>query len=243
MDSGDSSDRLFSPKKTAPSGNRFNFNAFAEIKSHSSLLYNERLAILWYLLDMDSIIMNESYSKDSVLKVKSKLYQIWKNIRTIVRNSIQVRRALNLETKEDGVYTVDVAFDIINKMFIYCENDRKIGFTYQRLYIMADHLNRIELIIRDVLQYFQYFIRAEFKQMPDILQAADNYKKYADKLTIQQLQEIIGKHNKIDFEGLGVVRDFNDYDDDTNKLDDNVSDDDKQIAAAEEALNIDEDEE
>lgn len=239
----DDNERLFQPKKTAPAGKRFNFNAFAEIRSHSSLLYNERVAILFYMLDMDSLSMNMNYSKENVIKVKGTLYQIWKNIRTLVRNSIQVRRALNLETKDEGVYTIDVGFDIVNKMFIYCENDTKMGFTYQRLYIMADHLNRIELIIRDVLQYFQYFIRAEFKQLPDILQAAENYKKYADKLTVEQLKEIIGKRNKIDFEGLGIVYDnTDDYNTPTTDAD-TVTDEDRQISEAETDLNIKDDEE
>jgi len=226
-------EKLFSSDKTAPAGRRLNFNNFSEIKSHSSLLFNERLAILFYMLDMDSILMNEVYTKEAVVKVRARLYQIWKNIRTITRNSLPCRRALNLETKEKGVYTIDVAFDIVNRMFIYCENDKKLGFTYQRLYLMAEHLNRVELIIRDVLQYFQYFIRAEYKQLPDILQASETYKRYADKLTVDQLREVVGKRNKVDFEGLGLVNEMNDYDD---VIDNDLTEDDLELADAEKVL-------
>ena len=36
----------------------YKFNTFQEIKSHSSILYNERMAILFYMLDLQGIEMN-----------------------------------------------------------------------------------------------------------------------------------------------------------------------------------------
>jgi hypothetical protein len=220
-------DQLFSTKRVArPGGNVY----FDKVNSHAADLYNERLAILWYMLDMDSILLNQTYSKEQYAKTKSILFQLWKNIRTLVRNNIHCRRILGLETKEPGVYTIDVAFNAVDSMYLWCENDRKEGFTYQRLYIMAEHLNRIELILRDVLQYFQYFMRTEYKQLPDILQAAETYKQYADKLTVEQLKEIIGKRNKIDFEGLGLV--FED-DETAMMMDDDMTDEDEEIIEAE----------
>lgn len=195
--------------KSVPSG--YKFNAFKEIKSHSSVLYNERLAILFYVLDMDSIALNSHPNKEMMFKVKGTLYQIWKNVRCLIRSNFYCRKVLNLETKDKGVYTVDVAFDAVERMIIYCDNNRippaKNAWTERNLYIIVDHLNKIEIIMRDILQYFQYFIRAEFKQMPDILQAAEDYKKYADKLTIEQLKEVVGKNNKLDFDSLGVMTD------------------------------------
>lgn len=223
-------DQLFSNKRVArPGGNVY----FDKVNSHAADLYNERLAILWYMLDMDSILLNQTYSKEQLSKTKSILFQLWKNIRTLVRNNLHCRRVLNLETKEPGVYTVDVAFNVVDKMYMWCENDKKEGFTYQRLYIMTEHLNRIELILRDVLQYFQYFMRTEYKQLPDILQAAETYKQYADKITVEQLKEIIGKRNKIDFEGLGLV-----FEDDEAAMmtDDDITAEDEEIQEAEEAL-------
>jgi hypothetical protein len=44
----------------------FKFNSFEEIKSHSSILYNERMAILFYMLDMKSISMNTNYYKANI---------------------------------------------------------------------------------------------------------------------------------------------------------------------------------
>jgi hypothetical protein len=221
-------DPLFNVKRVAKPGGGVYFD---KVNSHAADLYNERLAILWYMLDMDSILLNQTYSKEQLSKTKAILYQIWKNIRTLVRNNIHCRRVLNLDTKEPGVYTVDVAFNLVDRMYIWCENDQKYGFTYQRLYIMADHINRVELMLRDILQYFQYFMRTEYKQMPDILQAAETYKQYADKITVEQLKEIIGKHNRIDFEGLGLI-----FDEDELAVDDELTEEDSEINDAEELL-------
>lgn len=222
-------DPLFTTKRVARPGGGVYFD---KVNSHAADLYNERLAILWYMLDMDSILLNQTYSKEQLSKTKSILFQIWKNIRTLVRNNIHCRRVLNLDTRETGVYTVDVAFSMVDRMYLWCENDKKIGFTYQRLYVMADHLNRIELLLRDTLQYFQYFMRTEYKQMPDILQAAETYKQYADKLTVEQLKEVIGKKNKIDFEGLGLILE----EDESAILDDEPSVEDEDIIEAEEFI-------
>lgn len=226
-------DQLFNTKRVARPGQGVYFD---KVNSHAADLYNERLAIMFYMLDMDMILLNQNHAKDQLAKCKGILFQIWKNIRTLVRNNIHCRRVLNIDTKEPGVYTVDVAFDIVNKMYFWCESDKKEGFTYQKLYIMTDHLNRIELLIRDLLQYFQYFMRTEYKQMPDILQAGENYKQFADKLTVEQLQEVIGKRNKIDFEGLGLVFE----DDDTGEDDGDFNDDEDDIADAEEIIKEDE---
>jgi hypothetical protein len=204
-------DQLFSAKRVAKPGGGVYFD---KVQSHAADLFNERLAILFYMLDMDMILLNQNHAKEQLAKVKSILFQIWKNVRTLVRNNVHCRRTLTLDTKEPGVYTLDVAFDLLDKMYIYCEVDKREGFTYQKLYIMTDHLNRIEEMLRDVLQYFQYFMRTEYKQLPDILQAAETYKQYADKLTVDQLREIIGKKNKIDFEGMGLVLEEEDFEPD-----------------------------
>ena len=219
--------QLFGVKRVAkPGGGAY----FDKVNSHAADLYNERLAILWYMLDMDSILLNQNYAKEQFSKTKAIMFQIWKNIRTLVRNNLHCRRVMNLDTKEPGAYTVDVAFSIVDRMYIWCENDRKDGFTYQKLWIMTEHLNRIELMLRDILQYFQYFMRTEYKQMPDILQAAETYKQYADKLTVEQLREVIGKSNKIDFEGLGLILE----EDEAALIDDELTDDDAAINEAEE---------
>jgi hypothetical protein len=181
----------------------YKFNTFTEIKSHSSILFNERLAILFYILDMKSIDLNANYRVEDALMVKSVLTQIYKNMRTLLRNNPTVRATLNLETKEEGVYTTDVAINLIDRMMQYCEG---FGYTTKRLYILTQELNKFEMLIKDVLQYFHYFIRPDFRQKPDIELATEKYKEIADKRTIDELRAIVGKRHRIDFEGLGSQR-------------------------------------
>jgi hypothetical protein len=181
----------------------YKFNTFNEIKSHSSILYNERMAILFYLLDMKSINLNSGYQINDMLEVKSILTQIYKNVRTLLRNNPTVRATLNLETKDMGVYTTDIAFDMIEKMVRYCE---AYGYTTKRIYIITQELNKVEMLLKDVLQYFHYFIRPDFRQKPDIELATEGYKEIADKKTVQELKQIVGKRHSIDFQSLGTKR-------------------------------------
>lgn len=181
----------------------YKFNSFQEIKSHSSILYNERLAILFYLLDMKSINMNTHYRVNDLLEVKSVILQIYKNIRTLIRNNPTVRATLNLETKDPGIYTTDIAIGIIDKMIKWSEVN---GYTFKNIYIIVNEINKIEMVLKDVLQYFHYFIRPDFRQKPDIEIATEKYKEIADKKTVEELKEIAGKRHKIDFEGLGTKR-------------------------------------
>jgi len=208
-----------------PPAASFKFNAFQEIKSHSSILFNERLAILFYMLDLASIELNTSYQVKDVLKVRSLLLQIYKNIRTLIRNNPTMRATLHLETKDEGIYTMDVALGLIDKMIIYCESK---GYTSKKIYIVAGELNKIEMILKDVLQYFHYFIRPDFRQKPDLEIATEHYKEIADKQTIAELKEVIGKRNYIDFEGLGSSRvEVNkeiEYDEEVDKINDEEPD-------------------
>lgn len=181
----------------------FKFNTFQEIKSHSSILYNERMAILFYLLDMKSIDMNSFYSVERILEVRSILLQIYKNVRTLIRNNPTMRATLNLDTKDEGTYVLDVAFGVINNMIQYCE---VAGYTTKRAYILAQELNKTEMMIKDVLQYYHYFIRPDFRQKPDIEIATESYKEIADRRTVDELREIVGKKHGIDFESLGTSR-------------------------------------
>ena len=181
----------------------FNFNTFQEIKSHSSILYNERMAILFYLLDMKSIAMNTSLGVREVLEVRSIIKQIYKNIRMLLRNNPVARATLHLETKDDGIYITDVAMGLIDRMIEYCES---YGYTTKRLYIITNQLNDIEMMIKDVLQYFHYFIRPDFRQKPDVEIATEQYKEIADMRTIEELRALVGRSSKVDFEGLGSSR-------------------------------------
>ena len=181
----------------------YRFNSFEEIKSHSSILYNERMAILLYILDMKSIAMNTNYNISDILEVLATLKQIYKNIRMLIRYNPTCRVTLNLDTADDGIYVTDVAFGIIDKMVEYCEVQ---GYTLRKLYIITQEINRIEVLIKDILQYWHYFIRPDFKQKPDIDVATDQYKEVADLRTVEELRALVGRSNMIDFEGLGSSR-------------------------------------
>lgn len=182
---------------------KYNFNSFQEIKSHSSILYNERMAILFYLLDMKNLVLHKTNSIDSIYDVHSVLRQIYKNIRMLLRFNDTVRITMNLETKDRGIYTIDVAMSVVEKMIRYCEQN---GFTEKKIYIIIQELDNAEMIIKDILQYFHYFIRPDFSQKPDVERATEKYKEMADAKTIEELQELVGKSNKIDFAGLGAER-------------------------------------
>jgi len=181
----------------------YKFNAIQEIKSHSAILFNERMAILFYLLDMKSIKMNTYYEIGGMLEVKSIIWQIYKNIRTLIRNNPTMRATLNLETKDEGTYVTDVMINNIDKMIMFCESSE---YSTKKLYIIVKELNNFEMILKDILQYYHYFIRPDFRQKPDVEIATESYKEIADSTTIEELREIVGKRHHIDFEGLGSER-------------------------------------
>ncbi len=182
---------------------KYNFNSFQEIKSHSSILYNERMAILFYLLDMKNLVLHKTRSLDAVYDVHSVIRQIYKNTRMLLRFNDTVRVTMNLETKDRGIYTIDVAMSTIDKMIRFCEVE---GFTEKRLYIIMQELDNSEMLLKDILQYFHYFIRPDFKQKPDVDIATERYKEIADKRTIAELRELVGKSHQVDFESLGSDR-------------------------------------
>ncbi len=188
---------------TSGSGAQYQFNNFKEIKSHSSVLYNERMAILFYLLDMKGLMLHRTESLEPIYEVFSILKQIYKNIRMLLRFNQPIRVTMNLETKDKGVYTTDIAMSTIQKMIKYCENH---GFTLKRVEILKQELDNMEMQLKDILQYFNYFIRPDFKQKPDVEMATEKYKEIADAQTVEQLKEFAGKSNQIDFNSLGGDR-------------------------------------
>jgi len=178
----------------------FNFNSFQEIKSHSSILFNERMAILFYWQDMIGIKMNQHYQVSDILHFRAILKQIYKNMRTLIRNNPIMRVTLNLETKDKGIYVPDLQLGMIDRMIEWCEVR---GYTTKQVYILVNELNNAEMLIKDILQYFHYFIRPDFRQKPDIEIATERYKEMADKRTVDELKAIVGKKHGIDFDNLG----------------------------------------
>jgi hypothetical protein len=186
-----------------PPSTGYKFNTFKEIRSHSSILYNERMAILFYMLDMKSIKLNTFYNVPEILEVRGILKQIYKNVRMLIRNTPTMRATLNLDTKDPGIYVTDVAFGVVDRMIDWCEAN---GYTTRNVYIIIQELNKLETLIKDILQYFHYFIRPDFRQKPDVETATEKYKEIADQRTIEELRELVGKSHQIDFESLGSTR-------------------------------------
>lgn len=147
--------------------------------------------------------MNANYNVQSILEVRSILKQIYKNIRMLLRNNPVVRATLNLQTKDEGIYITDVTMGVIDRMIEHCESR---GYTTKKIYIIVQELNNFETMVKDVLQYFHYFIRPEFRQKPDVEMATEKYKEMADYRTVEELRSIVGKRHRIDFEGLGSSR-------------------------------------
>jgi len=179
------------------------FNSMQDIKSHSAALYNERMAILFFVLDTSSIDMNMHHRPEDVTKVRAILKQLYKNVRMLIRNNPMIRSVLNLETADPGIYVTDVALGMIDKMIEFCEIN---GYTKRKLFVIAEELNRFEMLMKDTLQYYSYFIRPEFKQKPDVDTATEKYRTMIDQATVDQLKTIVGKNSKINLESLGIVQ-------------------------------------
>lgn len=179
----------------------YSFNNMEDIKSHSSVLFNERLAILFYLLDRHKIELYKDYTNTNTMReVFALSRQIYDNVRTLIRNDPVLRRTLGLEFDTDnGIYTTDVMFHNIEQKILYCDMN---GYTMKKCFIIMQELRDVEVAMRDALQYYQYFIRANFKQKPDILDATERYNKEMDPETLEQLKSVLGKNAKLDIESL-----------------------------------------
>lgn len=186
-----------------PPSTGYKFNSFKEIKSHSSILYNERMAILFYMLDMKSIKLNTYYQVIDILEVRGIIKQIYKNIRMLIRNTPAMRATLNLDTKDPGIYVPDVAISLIDGMIEWSEIN---GYSTRNVYIIVQEMNKVEMLVKDILQYFHYFIRPDFRQKPDVEMATEKYKEIADSRTIDELRQLVGRNHSIDFEGLGSTK-------------------------------------
>ena len=116
----------------------YKFNSFQEIKSHSSILFNERMAILFFQLDQYGIEMNAYQNLNTILRVKAILTQIYNNMRMLIRFNPTVRATLNLETQEDGIYVTDIVIGRINRMVEWCEKNQ---YTVRNIYILTEIKN------------------------------------------------------------------------------------------------------
>lgn len=177
-------------------------NTSSEIKSHSSVLFNERVNALFIMLDTEATDLEISPDIKKIIKTKSILNTIWRNIRPIVANNPNILNILSLRTEHPGLYTVDVGFahiqECINYMFL---NEQ---YSYENLIYTIQQTQLVEGIIREILQYYSYFVRTEYKQKPDINIATEKYKEMADQKTMEEFNELLGDKSKIQSSALEV---------------------------------------
>jgi len=114
-----------------------------------------------------------------------------------------MRLTLNLETSKKGLYTTDIMFTVIDEKIQYATYNA--AYTPKNCFILVREIRNYELMIHDVLQYYEYFIRPKFHQKPDIEGASEKYKLLADDMTVQQLRQVVGSQNEISSEKLESV--------------------------------------
>lgn len=171
-------------------------NVGSELKAHSSALTNERISGLMVLIDESIIIANSylrlPYTKKALTYVK----QAWKNFRPVVRSSPQCRNDLKLDTKVRGVYTIDAWIDDVEKAINMIETG-KFGLTITNLKRINREIENIEIVVRDVMQYFKFTFRTETRNKPDIFEASEKMSEIVDKKTEEDLLSVVGKHNRV----------------------------------------------
>jgi len=168
----------------------------SELKAHSSALTNERISALLVLLDEAMITAKLYYNINNTKKALVYVKQIWKNFRPVVRSNAFCRRDLKLETKVDGVYTIDVRLAELENLVLLVELG-KLQPTIKLLKTLNEEIENLEIMVRDVMQYFQFTFRLAIKSKPDIFEATERLSEAVDKRTEEELLEIVGKNNKV----------------------------------------------
>lgn len=193
-------------------GHQFAGDTTNEIKSHSSVLFNERVHMLFAMLDMNDIDLRTKPSIKDLQETAGILKQIWKNVRSLIYNNPYCRQTLGLETNVKGVYTPDLGFKSIqNKINNMVDRG---GFTYTEIQDCIDELDYTETIIRDILQYYKYFIRPEYKQKPDINAASERFRNMYDDITVNKFLNTAGASRKFNLEDDDDLADESIFDED-----------------------------
>lgn len=184
-----------------------------EIRSHSSVLFNERVNTLFMMLDVETMDAEIKPAINKVLKVKSILSAIWRETRPIVSNNPAARSSLKLETIHPGIYTPDAGFAHAQECIEEILSDPEEKHNYSNLIYIIQQLQAVEVIIREILQYFKYFIRPEYKQKPDINVASQKYMDMADKRTVEEFKELLGDKSVIFKDEIEMELDDEDFED------------------------------
>lgn len=178
---------------------------FNDIKSHSSFLFNNALAVLFYDLDQAMIDMNIRYDVPSVKRVRAVLKQVYNRVRPIFFNAPWIKYKFNLMTQVDGYYTTDFLIHKIDSQIRYCDS-AGIGYTEKYLHILAEELEDLYHTTTNILQSMSYFVRSNYQTKPDIDNAMQYYQGNVSKIALKQLKQIAGQDNKIDWSEFGEKR-------------------------------------
>lgn len=202
--------------ETQPIPATYKFNEFSDVKSHSSILFNNNLAFFFFQLNHVGMKMNSTDPSQGAIvpllyQFKGLLKQIYKNVLPLLYFNPTCRSTMNLNTKDPGIYVTDVVFALVEQKFRECQmrvgpNQNQGAFYVPDVLFLIDMLNDLESLLRKVLQYYGYFIRADFRQSPDVDRATQQYKALIDPKTVEQLRSIVGKNHKVNFDALGTTR-------------------------------------
>jgi len=163
------------------------FSTTQQIKSHSSALFNERLGLLFYRLDQINTELNTN--KDNIPYLKQSyghLKQVYKNIRSVIRMNPSVRVKFGIETKTPGVYYTDQLMNYIENMIEFCDIK---GYSTGKIRKIVQVFDELDYLLRDILQYFSYFIRTEENQKIDTASYLNSTNLGQDKITEESIIE------------------------------------------------------
>lgn len=169
----------------------FDNNSMKDIRSHSTTLFNNRLAVLF--MDRDiyfTRLFSDRYNPRHLKDAYSICHMIYLNIRPLVYNHPVLRTSLNLETSKKGIYVPDVAFALVERMIDECELE---GYDRRKIFIMRETLKQVDQICMNILQFLNYFIRPNIKNRPDVMEITDVYKHKVDKLTVEEMRRLVGR--------------------------------------------------
>lgn len=173
------------------------YNSFdSELKAHSSALTNERMSALISLYDEAMINANLDLKYENTEKALVYLKQIWKSFRPLVRANVYCRKDLKLDTIADGVYLPDVILRDIEER-IYKMKLGQSKETMLSIRAINISLENIEILIRDIMQYFKFTFRPDARTKPDIHEATEMMLESIDKRTEEELLEIVGMRNHV----------------------------------------------
>ncbi len=185
-----------------------------ELKSHSSALTNERISAYLMAFDTEMLNARNGHSLRAIKVSYNLIHTVWRNIRTLARNFPDCRMRLGMETKTEGVYNVDVIDKFVDNKISrieYTMVEHPEVYTPRVRRNLIELIEQMDLICRDLLQYFKFNFRTDTNQTPDIFSAVDSH-FIPDENTMNQLAGVVGKKHKIDFERLGFKPESEDED-------------------------------